>query len=66
MLESLFCALKAHDNIFDHINFFQGVPSMREFSGSRHFFKTNVAQRAAELVLYSQKTRNVVTFYQIW
>ena len=31
---------------------------MREFSASRHFFKTNVTQSVAELILYSQKTRN--------
>ena len=30
------------------------------------FFKTNVAQSFAELVLYIQKTRNLVIFYQIW
>ena len=31
---------------------------MREFSASRHFFKTNVTQSVAEFILYSQKTRN--------
>ena len=31
---------------------------MREFSASRHFFKTNVTQSVAELILYSQKTQN--------
>ena len=31
---------------------------MREFSASRHFFKTNVTESVAELILYSQKTRN--------
>ena len=30
---------------------------MRVFSVSRHFFKTNVAQSVAELILYSQKTQ---------
>ena len=30
------------------------------------FFKTNGARSVAELVLYSQKTQNVVIFYQIW
>ena len=30
------------------------------------FFKTNVAQSVAELVLYNKKTRNVVISYQIW
>ena len=44
----------------------QGLPSVCEFSAFRHFFKTNVAQSVAELVLYTQKTRNVVIFYQIW
>ena len=29
---------------------------MREFSASRHFFKTNVTQSVAELILNSQKT----------
>ena len=28
---------------------------MREFSASRHFFKTNMTQSVAELILYSQK-----------
>ena len=27
---------------------------MREFSASRHFFKTNVTQSVAEFILYSQ------------
>ena len=44
----------------------QGLPSVCEFSAFRHFFKANVAQSVAELVLYSQKTRNVVIFYQFW
>ena len=39
---------------------------MCEFSASGHFFKTNVVQSVAELILYSQKTQNVVIFYQIW
>ena len=37
-----------------------------DFSAFRYFLKTNVAQSVAELVLYTQKTRNVVIFYQIW
>ena len=36
----------------------QGVPNVREFSASRHFFKTNVTQSVAEFKLYSQKTQN--------
>ena len=40
----------------------QGDPSGCEFSASRHFFKTNVAQSVAELVLCSQKTRNCCHF----
>ena len=43
---------------------YQGSPRMCEFSAFRHFFKTNVAQSVAELILYSQKTRNVVIFYK--
>ena len=31
---------------------------MCEFSASRHFFKTNVTQSVAELILYSKKTQN--------
>ena len=44
----------------------QCLPNVCEFSASRHFFKINVAQSVADLVLYSQKTRNVAIFYQIW
>ena len=44
----------------------QGSPSMCEFSAFRHFFKTNVAQSVAELILYSQKTRNMDIFNKIW
>ena len=40
----------------------QGVPSVREFSASRHFFKTNVAQSIAELILYSQKNSKLWSF----
>ena len=35
---------------------------MREFSASRHFFKTNVTQSVAKLILYSQKTQNCGQF----
>ena len=35
-----------------------GSATMRVFSVSRHFFKTNVTQSVAELILYSQKTQN--------
>ena len=31
---------------------------VRVFSVSRHFFKTNVTESVAELILYSQKTQN--------
>ena len=54
------------DRESDRISLNQGFPSVCEFSAFRHFFKTNVAQNVAELVLYSQKTRNEVIFYQIW
>ena len=43
----------------------QGSQSMCEFSAFRHFFKTNVAQSVAELILYSQKAQYVVIFYKI-
>ena len=35
---------------------------MREFSASRHFFKTNVTQSVAELILYSQKNTKLWSF----
>ena len=35
-----------------------GSATMRVFSVSRHFFKTNVTESVAELILYSQKTQN--------
>ena len=45
----------------------QGLLRVCELSAFRDFFKnTNVAQSVAELVLYSQKARNVVISYQIW
>ena len=40
----------------------QGSPSVCEFSVSRYFFKTNVIQSFAELILYSQKTQNCGQF----
>ena len=43
----------------------QGLPSVCEFSAFRHFFKTNVAQSVAELIIYLQKTQNTVIFYKI-
>ena len=43
----------------------QRTSVMREFSASRHFFKTNVTQSVAELILYSQKTRDFGHFLSI-
>ena len=54
------------DVVEDYYSTHQGLPSVCEFSAFRHFFKTSVAQSVAELVLSSQKTQNVVIFYQIW
>ena len=51
-------------HLFLLITYLQGLPSVCEFLAFRHFFKANVGQSVAELVLYSQKTRNVVIFYQ--
>ena len=36
----------------------QASPLMREFSAFWQFFKTNVILSVAELIFYSQKTRN--------
>ena len=55
-------ACKMHGDVFC----IHGVPSVHEFSASRHFFKTNVAQSVDELILYSQKTQNVAILYEIW
>ena len=43
-----------------------GSVTMCVFSVSRHFFKTNVTQSIAELILYSQKHEIVAIFYRIW
>ena len=42
--------------IFNLRHLKQTASVMREFSASRHFFKTNVTQSVAEFILYSQKT----------
>ena len=57
-----------HGIIFSTVYFEQGLPmpSVCEFSAFRHYFKTNVAQSVAKLVLYCQKIGNLVIFYQIW
>ena len=54
------------DVVEDYYSTHQGLPSVCEFSAFRHFFKTKVAQSVAELVLYCQTTRNVITSCQIW
>ena len=41
----------------------QTASIVREFSASRHFFKTNVTQSVAEFILYRKKKRNCGNFF---